>query len=55
MKQVSILKTNTVQQKAIGSDVKKLLERQSQPAEGFIDTSVRAQDKFEEKPPEITD
>ena len=42
-------------QKVIGADVKKLLERHTQPAETFMDSSVRAAAKFEEEPPEIPD
>ena len=55
MKQGSLLKTNTAQQKEIGVDVKKLLERQSQPVETLMDTSVRAEEKFEEEPLEMPD
>ena len=46
---------NTAQQKLIGADVKKLLERRSQPAGTLMDTSVRAEEKFEEEPPELPD
>lgn len=42
-------------QKVIGADVKKLLERQTQPAETLMDSSVRAAEKFEEEIPEIPD
>ena len=42
-------------QKVIGADVKKLLERQTQPAITLMDTSIRAENKFEEEIPEIPD
>ena len=42
-------------QKVIGADVKKLLERQTEPAITLMDTSIRAENKFEEEIPEIPD
>ena len=49
------MQNTNVGQKVIGADVKKLLERQTQPAETLMDTSIRAENKFEEEPPEIPD
>ena len=49
----SLLEKNTAEQKIIGADVKKILKRQSQPTQPLMDTSVRAEDKFEEEYPEV--
>ena len=49
------MQNTNVGQKVIGADVKKLLERQTQPAETLMDSSVRAAEKFEEEIPEIPD
>ena len=49
------MEKNTAQQKVIGSDVKKLLKRQTEPTYTLRDTSVRAKAEFEEERPEMHD
>ena len=49
------MEKNAAQQKVIGSDVKKLLKRRTEPAYTLRDTSVRAEDKCGEERPETPD